>query len=303
MKHKWNFGPYTTYLWTLITILITIAVIFVCTYLPGLLWDMTSQSTGKQQTAILDLPDVEEIISSSVDTNAIPPYYPPLSVMEQTPDTGYTLVAVDDVSDEFGVPSDANEKIAAFSELVVDAMNSYFYLSCSPSIIAQHTNLWSVCPEGQTDVIDTYYSTTVVVQQHTHLWTVTAYGSPTALTHLSRTPYSDSDTSSEALGWDDEEIQEQVSFDSNTSTNVQNAFSDFLVDSSAFNELLSKDSGEILEYKNYEIVSVEAAGQEEIYTVRFWSDTYGAEFEMQIRISYFDKGLTLQQTLSISQVK
>lgn len=309
MKQKLNFGPYTTYLWTLITILITVAIIFVCTYLPGLLWNMTSDDTGNQGSVTLDLPDVEEIIASSVDTNAIPPYYPPLSEVAQNPDTTYTLVAVDDVINHNGTISETDEKITAFSELVVSAMQNYFFLSCSPSIIAQHTNLWSVCPEGQTETVDIYCSTTVVVQQHTHLWTVTAYGSPTGLTHLSRTPYSDSDNTSEALGWDDEEIKEQqIGFDSDTASYIQRTFSGFLVDSAAFNKQLAKESANIWEDQSYKIefigaTATDAADSGELYTVHFWSDTYGAEFEMQIRVSHLSKGSALLQTLSISQVK
>lgn len=320
-KQKWNFGPYTTYLWTLITILITVAVIFVCTYFPGLLWDMTSQSTGEKQNVTLDLPDVEEIISSTVDTNAIPPYFPPLSSVELYPDATYSLVSVTDAPDAPDGPdgpggsdgvdasgSDA-EKINDFSELVVSAMDTYFYLSCSASTIAQHTNLWSVFVEGQDGSVGTYCSTTVVVQEHNHLWTVTAYGSPTALTHLSRTPYSDSDNTSGILEWDSEEIRETI-ISAETMMGgygyademVKSSFANFLVDSAVFNTQLSMDAGDILEYANYDITSSDTSAQERIYTISFWSDSYGAAFEMVVNVRFLGKTISLWQTMSISQV-
>lgn len=304
MKQKLNFGPYATYVWTLITIVITVAIIFVCTYFPGLLWNMTSDNTGNQGSVTLDLPDVEEIISSSVDTSAIPPYYPPLVMGEQYPDATYTLVPIDEVSDSSGVATETDEKTDAFSQLVVSALKSYFYLSCSPSTIAQHTKLWSVSPEGQQNVVDTYCSVTVVVQQHTHLWTVTAYGSPTALTHLSRTPYSDADDASESMTWADEELKEYIVSDKDITPDLlQREFANFLVNSKSFNPQLSLKAADILEYEYYEILPNESTGEDRIHTIRFWTEPSGPTFEMVIHIQYTSKLVPLWQTMSISQVK
>lgn len=276
--------------WTLITLMISVAIIFVCTSLPGFLWDMTSQSSEKRQSVTLDLPNVEKIISSSVDSNAVPKYFPLPSTSESLPDVEYRLEPSTDASES------AKQRIAAFSNLVKNAVSVYFSIPCSSSTIALHTDLWNVYMEGHSEIVDIYCSTTLVLQQGNILWTVTAYGSSTALTYLNRTPYSSSDYLLQPIDGD----YEYVLSDSTASSEILSIiFSDFLLNSHYFNPQIFKDDYVIL---NSGTILEEDSSMQRSYTVSFRPENYTTEFQIIIHM-YQIKQIQVYRIMSIAQVK
>lgn len=300
MKQKLT--SYKTYLWTLITVLITVVIILASTYLPGVLWDMTFRSSETSQSIALDLPDVEEIISTSVENESKPSYYPSFAMNELFPDATYYLMPYS----ESVVDTDAMDSpIYAFSELVENAISHYFSAFCSASTIAQHTTAWNVVAEGYPGIVDIYYSCTVVVQLHNSLWTINAHGSPTALTHLSRTPYSESDSfGTEESKWgvlpDKEALLQEI---------LPNALYAFLISADSFDSRISEEAEIVMKLENYMIVPFEEnTAQDQSYTIYFWLENYDMDFEMVVNLQQSDfesdfksDSFTWVRILSISQ--
>lgn len=283
-------------LWGGITILLSVVIILVCTFLPSMLWNMTYPSIQIAESIPLSLPEAETVISSE-EASGTPSFFPSVFLQTQYPDAKYSITAITNTEYE---SMEVQGTIAQFSKLVRDAVLEYFDIFCTDTIIAQYTNVWNVSLAEGANFVDYYCSCTVILQQEHILWKVTAYGYANVLTYLRRTPYSDSTDYTYALS----DALNAFNYNSTDSDSVEenilpNILTKFLKNSASyFDVALSADLERIWEKENYFF----SAEEDNIYEIFVWSDTYEATYFIELYIQGTEKCYYVR-TLTVKRIE
>ena len=167
-----------TYVWSLITVILSVAIIFVSNLLPVSLLNISALPEGYDDPISLELPDnISYIISNPSENEELPTYFSTKIlnyIIEKTP--------VEQPKKD--------AEIDKFSYLLENVLANLFFIYTSADLIAQKCITWDVIDEYTTNVEDTIVSVNIVLMDSNNiLWIIDAYGNSSELTALSRTPY------------------------------------------------------------------------------------------------------------------
>jgi len=175
-------NKYLSYLWTLITIILSMAIIFASTLLPASMLNISALPDNFSKPISLDLPDIFEIETKpSQDNDEHLIYFP-------QHDSAYNL------STEFYIEEategEAPGEISQFSVLVTDAISMLFEVYTDSDYLSQKCVAWNVYSKSDRQFIDIIVSVNIILyDSYGTLWTITAYGDTFKITYLNRSPY------------------------------------------------------------------------------------------------------------------
>ena len=184
-----SFGKYTTYIWSLITIILSVIIIFVSVWLSSVAFNFSVFSKTSSESYNLDLPDVLEIISTSLDSQSAPAYYPPYS--EEILITDFRFEKVEEKDDT------VLNKIYDFSSILAECLEPLFDISTTAGSLALRCSVWNVYSNTSENFSDTLFSVNIILRDYYDVfWNITASGTPDRILSVSRTAYQ----SGESLG-------------------------------------------------------------------------------------------------------
>jgi len=168
---------YTTYIWSLITVIISVAIIFAGTLLPGSLISNSKHYRNYSESFEIKLPKISERV---VDFDG-PEYY-------------FGELEGDYYFEKLNINSTYSEMISNFTENVSLVLGDVFeiYITNDYSIeqLEMKCTVWGVFDRETKQRIDHIVSINTILFGNNHnLWNIFAYGKANEITHISRSLY------------------------------------------------------------------------------------------------------------------
>lgn len=179
-KKEIRLGKYTTYIWSLITVILSVVIIFVSSLLPGSLLNL-SYSDQQDESLNLDMP--QKLITTTLDSLKTPVYFPDNGSSSANNPELYSLKKTN--SSE--MPS--LEAQNAFCRLAQNTIYTLFDIEVQLKNLQSKCYKWDVYLKSNNQLIDTMFQININLfdSNSGYYWIITTHGKKDAITHISRT--------------------------------------------------------------------------------------------------------------------